>query len=1202
MEWIDGDALGGRICGEPLSVRQAVSLGRRLCDALGEAHSRGIVHRDIKPANIILEGGNLDTPKVLDFGLARTIDTTQPITRTGGMVGTPAYMAPEQAKKSGELDARADVFALGCVLFECLAGYAAFRGPNVVAVLCKVLLEEPPWLGDVRRDLPDALAELVANMLAKEPSDRPADARAVCEALAAIEMGGKIPTSQRPSIGAYEQRYLSVILAGRPRDATLKEPPTALGTPRLLAGMRKATAPFDAEMNHLADSTVLLTLRGQGTAADRAARAARCALAVRDLLPEVPVVLATGRGLVKVRQPVGEVIDEAARLLQMASHGAPSDQDGGPVLVDAVTASLLDVRFELRQHGRDVELLAYRSHSVEPRKLLGRETPCVGRARELATLRAVWEECLAEPVARPVVVTGPSGIGKTRLMREWVAELKADAAAQPCILAVRADPMGGGGAFGMLSRLLHVAAGASDAEAPERVREKLLRRVQAHVAPQEAARVAEFLAELLGLPAGDAESLAQRAARHDPVLRGDQIRRAFQDWLAAETRAHPVLIVLEDLQWGDVPSVELIGSALRNLRDQPLCVVGLARPELEERFPRLWGDRDVTTFTLGPLRFRAAVQLVCAALEGIDDALAEQIARRSGGSPFFLEELIRAHAEGRSARAPDNLLAMLQARLDELASSLRLTLRAASIFGDTFCPAGVAALLGEEGNDAAVNLQVLLEREVLVQVEPLERTSAGELSFAQGLWREAAYATLTEQDRRLGHALAASWLEHNRPGDAFAIAEHYELGDNREKAGEWFRVAARHALSGGDHTGALERAERGIACGVAPAALGELRAIQAEGHKWRGENTLAEGRALEALSQLPAGSVAWYSALGEAVAASGKLGNKERLVELAAAIRDARPLDADAALTRTIALSRTVTQLVLAGRTDEADALLALLAPDEADPSVAGWVHEARAVRAGSGNDPGGRVEMARRAAACFAQAGDLRNACLQLTSVGFALNEIGSYAGAEESLREAIALGERMHLSNAVSTAQAQLGRALLQLKRPEQAESALRGAIQALREQGNQRLEGVARGYLARLLHQTERSSAAEDEARRALSVLSKAAPLRAAASAVLASVLLELGRAQEAADNAHDAFQALEESGSLPTGEGLVRLVRAETLLALGRRADAAAALRRAHEQLESKARQIKDEALREAFYRVPEHARTRQLHAELCATDR
>jgi tetratricopeptide (TPR) repeat protein len=346
-----------------------------------------------------------------------------------------------------------------------------------------------------------------------------------------------------------------------------------------------------------------------------------------------------------------------------------------------------------------------------------------------------------------------------------------------------------------------------------------------------------------------------------------------------------------------------------------------------------------------------------------------------------------------------------------------------------------------------------------------------------------------------------------------------------------------------------------------------------------------------------AGSITWYHAIGEAAAASGKLGNKDKLVELAGSLTKAAPLSPEAAPARVIALTRSATQLVLAGRMQEADELLGLLSEGELDASVAGWVYEARAVRAGSASDPGGRVAMAQRAASCFAQTGDLRNACLQLTSVGFALNEIGSYQAAEQSLHEAIALGERMGLSNAVSTARAQLGRALVQLKRWEQAETTLGGAISALHEQGNQRLEGVARTYLARLLLQTGRGAAAEDEARRALAVLSKAPPLRASASAMLAAVLLSLGRAQEAANNAHDAFEALEQGGGLPTGEGLVRLMRAETLLALGQHGDAALALRRAHEQLENKAGQIEDPALRDAFYSVPEHARLRQLHAEL-----
>jgi tetratricopeptide (TPR) repeat protein len=1204
MEWIDGDALSGRICAEPLSVREAVSLARRLCDAVGEAHARGIVHRDLKPANIILEGGDLETPKVLDFGLARTIDTTHAITRTGGIVGTPAYMAPEQARRTEDLDTRVDVFALGCVLFECLAGYAAFRGPSVVAVLCKVLLEEPPWLCDVRSDVPAELAQLVADMLAKTPGERPADARAVREALDQIDLGEASAPSSRPSIGVEEQRYLSVILAGRSQTERVSDPPTALGTPRLLVGLRKAIAPFDAELSHLIDSSVMLTLRGHGTAGDRAARAARCALAVRDLMPHVPVVLATGRGMLRVRQPVGDVIDEAAALLAYAGDSAPSEEDGGPLLLDMVSSSLLDARFELKQRGERIELLSYRSHAVEPRKLLGRETPCVGRARELATMRAVWEECVEEPAARPIVVTGPSGIGKTRLVREWLAELASESH-EPRILNVRADPMGAGGAFGMLSRLVRTAAGARDDESAESVQHKVGAMVAARLPAAERERVAGFLADMAGAAYAVSDNVALRAASHDPVLRGDQIRRAFQDWLSAETSLRPVLIVLEDLQWGDLPTVELLGSVLRTLHERPLCVLGVARPELEERFPRLWADRDVTTFSLGPLRFRAAVQLVCSALEGLEDRRAEAIAKRSGGNPFFLEELIRAEAEGRSARAPDNVLAMLQARLDELSPSLRQVLRAGSVFGDSFSTAGLAALLGEAGKDVPRNIEILLEREVIVRVDPAGSERDVELSFAQGLWRDAAYATLTERDRQLGHALAASWLAHKRPGEALAIAEHYELGHEPAPAARWFLRAARQALGGGDWAAALARATRGMS--LSEEVHGELWLVQAEAHKWRGENADAARCAELALGQLPTGSAAWYTAAGEVAAACGKLGQRDRLLLIGLSLRDtpfgveargsSREQNSDAEPARVIALTRSVTQLVLAGSVEAADQLLALLGQGEGDASVAGWIWEARAIRAGSASDPAGRVRLAQRAAAAFATAGDLRNSCLQLTSVGFALNEIGSYVAAEVALDEAIALARQLGLENAICTAQAQLGRALLYQTRAEQAEGTLRNAITALRAHGNQRLEGVARTYLARLLQETGRLSQAEDEARRALSNLAKAAPLKASANATLASVLLALGRPEEAEQAAGEASATLEGMGSLPTGEGLVRLLRAETLLAVGKRDDAARAAQHARDHIETRAAQIADASLRAAFRSAPEHARAAALHASL-----
>ena len=747
----------------------------------------------------------------------------------------------------------------------------------------------------------------------------------------------------------------------------------------------------------------------------------------------------------------------------------------------------------------------------------------------------------------------------------------------------------------MLARLVRSAANVRDTDPPHVVSERIGACVSRHVAPHDRPRVAQFLADMVGAPGPANDSVQQRAAQHDPVLRADQVRLAFQDWLAAETSAAPLLVLLEDLQWGDATTVEWMGGVLRALRDQPLCVVALARPALEERFPRLWADRNVTTFTLGPLRMRPAARLVSAALDSVEPARAELIAHRSGGNPFFLEELVRAEAEGRTDDVPDTVLATLQARLEDLPSSSRLVLRAASVYGDCFARDGVRALAGEEAHALDSILGALMEREIILRATDEEAARGDEFTFAQGLWREASYATLVEADRRLGHGLAAAWLEEHRPGGALAIAEHYELATMQDRAGPWFAVAARHALEGGDYGAALDRAQRAEQCGVDGEQRGELSLVQAEAHKWRGENARAEQCASEAMELLQPGTLGWYSAAGEAAAALGKLGQQERLVELARRLCGDQTQERPSG-TRGIAMARTATQLVLAGCTEAADALLALLGSDEVDPSIAGWVFEARAVRAGADRQPAARVELARTAARCFNEVGDVRNACLQLTSAGFALNEIGAYERAQESLSEAVALADRLGLSNAVATAQAQLGRALARCGQHEAAEQVLRVAVDTLREQGNARLEGVARTYLAALLLDLTQPEEAEAQAQQAVERLVKVAPLKASADAQLAQVLLALGRLHEASELAQEAMQALETFGSLTTGEGLVRLLRAETLFATGQVGDARVVIRGAQAELERRAEQIDAPELRAAFDEVREHVRIRQLFSQ------
>jgi serine/threonine-protein kinase len=181
MPYVEGESLRDRLQREGrLPVDESVRLAREVAEALAYAHQRGIIHRDIKPANIMLGAGHA---LVADFGIARALGSEAALTGTGLAVGTPQYMSPEQAMGAAEVDARADVYAVGGVLFEMLAGRAPYTGETPQAILAKSLTEEVPPLGTVRPEVPRAVAAVVAKAMARSPGDRHASAGELAAAL-----------------------------------------------------------------------------------------------------------------------------------------------------------------------------------------------------------------------------------------------------------------------------------------------------------------------------------------------------------------------------------------------------------------------------------------------------------------------------------------------------------------------------------------------------------------------------------------------------------------------------------------------------------------------------------------------------------------------------------------------------------------------------------------------------------------------------------------------------------------------------------------------------------------------------------------------------------------------------------------------------------------------------------------------------------
>ncbi|MFO1094170.1 MAG: serine/threonine-protein kinase [Planctomycetaceae bacterium] len=171
-----------------LSIAGTVSIGRQIASGIAAAHERGLVHRDIKPANIWLERREQQLPRVriLDFGLARIEDDDSQLTNSGSVAGTPAFMAPEQAR--GErANARSDIFSIGCVLYCLLTGKPPFTGRNSAAMMFAVIHHQPEPLDGLQPAVPEALATLLMQLLQKDPAQRPKSARDVAEALQAIE-------------------------------------------------------------------------------------------------------------------------------------------------------------------------------------------------------------------------------------------------------------------------------------------------------------------------------------------------------------------------------------------------------------------------------------------------------------------------------------------------------------------------------------------------------------------------------------------------------------------------------------------------------------------------------------------------------------------------------------------------------------------------------------------------------------------------------------------------------------------------------------------------------------------------------------------------------------------------------------------------------------------------------------------------------
>ena len=1233
MEWLEGESLHERLKRGRLSVASTIDLGFVVAGALGAAHDAGVVHRDLKPANIFLVKGRPSQAKILDFGIARVDEGETPLTRTGDMIGTIGFMAPEQARGDKLVTSRSDIFALGCVLYACVTGERPFSGEDPLTVLLKVTLDDPRRASELCPEVPEQLDDLIARMLSKNPNDRPVDGVAVMDELSDLRNDLSIgdatmPFSRLPQsrIGDEEQRLVSIVLAIPPNaeenaDATVTVAPNVRADER---AVRAVVSRHKGQAEIFRDGSALVTLGSSGAATDSAMLAARCALALRPLLPGLKMAVVSGRGVMSARAPMSDLIERAVALVRDREIGTELFLGGLPepspfvgIRIDERTAGLLDPTFDVIETAGTRVLRGVRGEADSSRPLLGRPTECVGRERELATLEALFLEAVTDHVARAALVVAGPGMGKSRLRHELMRRI--GAGGEPCeIWTARGDPMRQGSSFAMLAQIVSRAAGINEGQPLATRLAKLRARVGLFVPPPEAPRVAELLGEMAGTKVPDDDASEDLLAlRRDPLSMSEPMRRAWETFLVAECDAHPVVLVLEDLHWGDVPTVAFVEAALRVAADRPFFVLALARPEVHVALPGLFRQHAAQEIRLSKLTRRAAERLVRGVLgDAADPVLVATIVEHADGNPFYLEEMIRASVEGREGATPETVLSMVQARIEALEPEARKVLRAASVFGQVFWREGVEAISRDV--DAGTWLARLVEREWISQ-EPEDRLPDQEVyKFRHDLVRDAAYAMLTERDLRIAHRIAGAWLTAAGETDPATLAEHFERGGEPTMAAAWYRTAAERALFGNDLDAAVACAQKGIGCGAQGELRSQLATLAIEAHGWRNDWTSGAAHADELLASETPGSRPWCMAAAVRVWSAPLRGQLEGYVETIQLLHGvtAAP-NATGELVQ--ALCAVVMSLTIVSAHDIA--LSYLLRTEEigapleaADHASRGWMNIARGYRARQ-MDGAVHTSLAfmRAAMDAFEKKGNPHQR--KWASVQAAIDWwlLGKHAEAVFLFRGALGTGggekryvldslARIFLASALtdaipprnigssppSDAASEERPTSSQLGSLEEAESHLDEVIAAESERNNLFFEGMARSALAEVLRRRGDLPRAEEEARRAIDRLSAIPFDQAVAKSRLSTILLDQGNPEDALKVAVEAtsFFAMSPGYGASWGE----LAHAEALLALGERDAARNRLRKAGAALRARAEAIEDPSLLVSFLESdPRHAR-------------
>jgi class 3 adenylate cyclase/tetratricopeptide (TPR) repeat protein len=495
---------------------------------------------------------------------------------------------------------------------------------------------------------------------------------------------------------------------------------------------------------------------------DDAERAIRAALTtverVKDLGLESRVGIESGEVVADESDSTfatGEAVNLAARL----------QQEAGPneILVGPTAARLVRDRIELESL-TPLELRGWREPIQASRVICALDfgtppqflaAPLVGREAELELLENTFARTLRDRRATLFTIYGDPGVGKSRLAREFMDGLEG-----ATILRGRCLPYGEGVTYWSIAEMVKSSAGISDDDPLDEAYRKLRESCED-----------EAVADLLGLAAGVLEAV-------DGERSPQEIAWAVRAWAEQLAAAQPLLLVFEDVHWGEEPLLELVEHLAAWVREAPLLLLCLARPELLDIRPTWGGGRvRATTIELEPLQLAESAELVAALTAELDVPVdTDAVLAKTEGNPLFVEETVRMLAEGTrrgTERIPDTLQALIAARIDRLPAPQRRLLQRASVMGRIFMR-GAAERLSPDLEDVEGALDGLLLRDLIVREQRPTISGEQAFKFKHVLIREVAYAGLAKSARADLHRDFADWLSE-KAGDEIVEIRAFHL-------------------------------------------------------------------------------------------------------------------------------------------------------------------------------------------------------------------------------------------------------------------------------------------------------------------------------------------------------------------------------------------------------------------------------------------